>query len=556
MTLSGFTYAACPVSAPQISGHFDNVTQGYDGKIHVSEGGCDYASLDNALQPIVIVEGAGVGFNGILKPTGKTSEEFKKYNDSYIQVQQEYENTHSSPDICKIDGCDSSGNPLPESQTGKPDHKATTVLDPVFPVYDPAKSFSTNAANFSEAVKNFKDIKFSSLSNSYKYRDDMYSFGRGLIIFVNKTYPLINVSFADGPERDFQIAQNKNIRPARELLFSQIHEESLPQVVRDNYLRTPSYRRAEYNEYFQTIVDPLAVLSGQGQGTGQNGKDGIDGADGKDGQDGQNGRDGLNGKDGANGQDGKDGIDGAPGSQGEKGDKGDKGEGVDNEELARFHHDSVMASGQIIGLLGRIHDAVIASGGSQASGSGGAPSPVQGGSSATDGQAAGSSAGSPDGTDSGLLSEVQGFHHDANENARKLLEALTGQPQPEKPGDNGDDDDIDASSLDDSLDEFSLLKQKDLIDYEGIINNIKVPEMDVSNGFTDMFKGASGVCKPFSFEITLPQFAGPPLRQRMSMDNFCFFWDTYARGLINFSFDIAAFIACYFILMRGMRKYE
>lgn len=569
LSFSGITYAAvassCSASAPSLSGHFEHTTQGYDGLIHVNHQGCDYASVGD-VQPIVIVEGeGGVGFNGTVKPTGKTVEEFNKFNSAYMQSQEEYDKTNNTPEkqkerICKIYGCDNSGNPLPEEQTGKSDIKSKTILDPVFPRYDASKPYATNAANFAEAISHFKDIKFSTLSNSYKYRDDMESFYSSLDKFIDATYPVFDLGWIaerSNPEWVFKLNHNKVMEPPRKFLYSQMQISSLPEPVRKN-IWEPAYRRqAVYNEYFQTMVDPLAVLSGNGDGApGQAGQDGRDGVDGKDGRDGVDGKDGLNGRNGIDGKDGLPGEKGDKGDKGDKGEQGDKGEGVDNDELARFHHDSVTASGNIINLLGRIHDAVVASGGSSGSGSPhDAPPLAPGGSSATPGQGAGSSSGSPDGTDSGLLNEVQGFHRDSNENMRKLLEALNGQSQPEQEGDNGNDD-IDASSLDDSLDEFSILKQQDLLDYENILNHIKVPEMDISNGFTDMFKGASGTCKPFTFEIKLPQFNGVPLVQRVSMDNFCFFWDTYARGLIDFVFDISAFIACYLTLIRGLRRYE
>lgn len=366
MVFSGVNYAACFSTGPVISGHFDNAFIGYDGKTHISDAGCDYVSISPIVPTVTVIPDVPDGFSGGMaaegdfQPTGKTSEEFKKFNDAYIQAQEEYDKTHPSPDICKIDGCDILGNPLSQEETGKSDIKMKTLLDPVFPRYDPAKSYSTNAANFTEANRKFKDVKFSTLSNSYKYRDDMVSFHSSLNSFINQTYPLYDLGwmshFSD-PKWVFKHNHNQQMKAPRELLLSQKNLSILPEIVRDNFWKDPFNRSPLFNEYFQTIVDPLAVLSGSGNNeSGQPGNDGVNGADGKDGRDGING---ANGKDGINGIDGKD---------GEKGDKGDKGEGVDNDELARFHHDSVVASGNIIGLLGRIHDAVVSSGGSGGSG--------------------------------------------------------------------------------------------------------------------------------------------------------------------------------------------
>lgn len=389
MVFSGFNYAACLSAGPVISGHFDNGFIAHDGTIHISDAGCDYVSVRPVTPTVTVIPdvpdglSGGMAAEGDFKPTGKTADEFKKYNDGFIQAEKEYNKSHLSPDVCKIDGCDIFGNPLPENESGKPDQKTTTVLDPSFPEYDSSKPYSTNAANFTEAIRHFKDIKFSTLSQSYNYRDNLISFKQHLDSFVNETYPLMTECWMSGtPDCDFYFNHNKQMKASRALLHSQQNLSLLPKVISDNFY--PDYytgmRASEFNEYFQTLVDPLAVLDGQGQGLGQNGadgKDGVNGADGKDGKDGRDGLNGVNGKDGVNGQDGKDGVDGAPGAPGEKGDKGDKGEGVDNEELARFHHDSVVASGSIINLLGRIHDAVVASGGSGAS-SGVAPVPDDG----------------------------------------------------------------------------------------------------------------------------------------------------------------------------------
>ncbi|ECO1010163.1 collagen-like protein [Salmonella enterica subsp. enterica serovar Newport] len=574
---SGVSYAAvissCSTSGVSISGHFDNVIFGYDGKVHVSSNGCDYVSA-GAIQPTstIMDEQGGTGYDGQLQSTGKTAEEFEKFNSAYMSAQEDFNNKNNSPEqqkerICQVYGCDASGNPLPEDEKINPDYRTKTVLDVSFPHYDKSKSYAVNAANFNEAISHFKDYKFSSLSKAYQFRDDMKNYYNDFSQTELSLYPNPNsCGYWLTPKDPAELAKFRlciQQAKAREEMHKQINTSLLPSVVQQyidaHELNTP----ASFNEVFQTMVDPLAVLSGNSQGVdGVNGQNGADGKDGKDGKDGINGRDGKDGVNGLNGRDGVDGKDGQSGEKGDKGDPGETGEGVDNEELARFHHDSVVASGNIIDLLGRIHDAVIGSGSSSPpSGSSPvSPSPSidQGGSSATPGQSTGRPSGSSDGDGSGLLNEVQGFHHDANENARKLIEALSGQ---NKTGDDADDsdgiDDSDeVSSLNDSLDEFALLSDKALLDYENLINNVNVPDMDISKGFTDMFKGAGGACKPFSFEIKLPLSNSRVLTQRVSLDNFCFFWDTYARALLNFSFDISAFIACYLILMRGIRKYE
>lgn len=580
---SGVSYAAvntCPANSPVISGHFDNVTIGYDGHVHTSHNGCDYVS-SGPVNPVVTVipdsdDGIGpsAGYDGELKPTGKTTEEFEKFNSTYMATEQDFENKYNSHQqqqerLCKMYACDASGNLLSDDEKVNPDFK-TKILDPTFPRYDVSKSLSQNSANFGESIKRFKDYKFSTLSNAYNYRDDLL---KSYDTITNELYKLFPSPPCGGwlrptdPQGIANCAIADRQSNARAAFTNQFYNvDNLPSDV-SRFLSNRTYGyQTTFNEYFQTMVDPLAVMAGNGQGSdGVNGQNGADGKDGKDGRDGLNGRDG---KDGANGLDGRDGIDGKDGQPGEKGDKGDKGErgekgeGVDNEELARFHHDSVVVSGNIIDLLGRIHDAVIGSGSSSLpSGSSPvSPSPSidQGGSSATPGQSTGRPSGSSDGNDSGLLNEVQGFHHDANENARKLIEALSGQNKTGNDTDDSDgvDDSDEINSLNDSAEEFGLLSDKALHDYENLINNVNVPDMDISKGFTDMFKGAGGACKPFSFEIRIPLYNSRVLAQRVSLDNFCFFWDTYARALLNFSFDIAAFIACYLILMRGIRRYE
>lgn len=583
ISFSGVSSAAvntCPSTAPAISGHFDNVTIGYDGHVHVSNNGCDYVST-GPIDPVVTVNpdyddgiGPSAGYDGELKPTGKTTEQFEKYNSSYMATEQDFDNKYNTPQqqqerLCKMYACDASGNLLSEDDKVNPDFKAK-ILNPVFPRYDESKPLSQNAANFGESIKHLKDYKFSTLSAAYQYRDDLFTSYDKIRLALDKLFPSPNcgwISDPSDPVYTANCAMAKRISEARGNFARQFYNlDNIPEPVTEYLLNRRLGYQAPSNEYFQTMVDPLAVMAGNGQGSdGVNGQNGADGKDGKDGKDGINGRDGKDGVNGLNGRDGIDGKDGQPGEKGEKGDKGErgeKGEVVDNEELARFHHDSVVASGNIIDLLGRIHDAVIGSG-SSSSPSGSSPvSPTPpiapGGSSATPGQSAGRPSGSSDGDDSGLLSEVQGFHHDANENARKLIEALSGQ---NKTGDDADDSDgVDDSdeinSLNDSAEEFGLLSDKALHDYENLINNVNVPDMDISKGFTDMFKGAGGTCKPFSFEIRIPLYNSRVLAQRVSLDNFCFFWDTYARALLNFSFDIAAFIACYLILMRGIRKYE
>lgn len=576
---SGVSYAAvissCSTSGVSISGHFDNVIFGYDGKVHVSSNGCDYVSVGD-IQPTSTIEDeqGGTGYDGQLQSTGKTAEEFEKFNSAYMAVQEDFDNKNNSPAqqqerICKVYGCDASGNPLPEDEKINPDYRTKTVLDASFPHYDKSKSYAVNAANFNEAISHFKDYKFSSLSKAYKLRDDMKTYYNDFKQAELSLYPNPNPSDPNSCDywlmpvdpaglANFRLCQRQS--KLRQEIHKQLNTSLLPSIVQQ-YIGTHEFNTpASFNEVFQTMVDPLAVLSGNGQGVdGVNGQNGVDGKDGKDGIDGRDGVNGLNGRDGI---DGKDGLPGAKGDKGDKGEQGENGEGVDNEELARFHHDSVVASGNIIDLLGRIHDAVIVSGsGSSPSGSSPvspSPSMDHGGSSATPGPSTGRPSGSSDGDGSGLLNEVQGFHHDANENARKLIEALSGR---DKSGDDADDSDgvddaEDISSLNDSFDEFALLSDKALLDYENLINNVNVPDMDISKGFTDMFKGAGGACKPFSFEIKLPLSNSRVLTQRVSLDNFCFFWDTYARALLNFSFDISAFIACYLILMRGIRRYE
>lgn len=577
---SGVSFAAvntCSANAPAISGHFDNVTIGYDGHVHTSHNGCDYVS-SGPIDPTVTVipdydDGIGpfVGYDGELKPTGKTAEQFDKYNSSYMATQQDFDNKYNSPEqqkerLCNIYACDASGNLLSDDDKVNPDFKAK-ILDPVFPRYDESKPLSQNAANFGEAIKHFKDYKFSTLSNAYQYRDDLSTSYTKIQQSLNKLFPSPYCGWMRDPSDPVYTANcaiAERVSQARANFTNQFYNmDNLPKKVTEYLYDHYDRNYTPFSEYFQTMVDPLAVMAGNGKGSdGVNGQNGADGKDGKDGKDGRDGKDGVNGLNGRDGIDGKDGKPGEKGDKGDKGERGEKGEGVDNEELARFHHDSVVASGNIIDLLGRIHDAVIGSGSSSPpSGSSPvSPSPSidQGGSSATPGQSTGRPSGSSDGNDFGLLNEVQGFHHDANENARKLIEALSGQ---NKTGDDTDDSDgVDDSdeinSLNDSAEEFGLLSDKALHDYENLINNVNVPDMDISKGFTDMFKGAGGSCKPFSFEIRIPLYNSRVLAQRVSLDNFCFFWDTYARALLNFSFDIAAFIACYLILMRGIRRYE